>query len=297
MSGGGGGRRKRHEEEHEEHVNHERWLVTYADMLTLLMVLFIVLFAISMVDQKKFMELATGLSSGFGQPVSITNGATSVLPEAVAAKPVVDAAPVMSVDAVPMIAQEMAHGTGTSPQTAAADAASARDSQDLSDASADITAALEKAGLEDKAVITRDARGLTVSLVVDDLVFPGDSAQLLPAGQRLLHIVGPTLVATKHDIVIEGHTNQVAARPVNYPSEWELSSARASSVVRYLIADAGLPPASVSVTGYADTRPLVPPSDPRSVTLNRRVDIVVLSSLTAEQQALLDLAKAGITTG
>ena len=297
MSGGGGGRRKKHDDDHEEHVNHERWLVTYADMLTLLMVLFIVLFAISMVDQKKFMELASGMASGFGQPVSITNGATSVLPEAAAAKPVVDAAPVMSVDAVPMIAQEMAHGTGTSPKTAAADAAAARDNKDLSKASEDISAALEKAGLKDKAVITRDARGLTVSLVVDDLVFPGDSAQLLAAGQKLLHIVGPTLVATKHDIVIEGHTNQVAAHPVNYPSEWELSSARASSVVRFLIADSNLSPNSVSVAGYADTRPLVPASDPRSVTLNRRVDIVVLSSLTAEQQALLDLAKAGVTTG
>ncbi len=89
----------------------------------------------------------------------------------------------------------------------------------------------------------------------------------------------------------------MAAHPKNFPSEWELSSARASSVVRYLISDSGLAPSSVSVAGYADTRPLVPASDPRSVTLNRRVDIVVLSSLTAEQQALLDLAKAGVTAG
>jgi chemotaxis protein MotB len=91
--------------------------------------------------------------------------------------------------------------------------------------------------------------------------------------------------------VIEGHTNQVAAHPKNYPSEWELSSARASSVVRYLISTVGLNPSSMSVAGYADTRPLVDPNDPRSITLNRRVDIVVLSSLTAEQQALLELAK------
>ena len=73
MSGGSGhGRRRGHEEEHEEHENHERWLVSYADMMTLLMVLFIVMFAISQVDQRKFMALKTGLAAGFGAPVAVS---------------------------------------------------------------------------------------------------------------------------------------------------------------------------------------------------------------------------------
>jgi chemotaxis protein MotB len=283
------GRRKK-KEHHEEHVNHERWLVTYADTITLLMVLFIVLFAISQVDQKKFMELAQGMQSGFGQPVSIMPGATSVLPEASAAKPVVDAAPVMSVDAVPMLAQQLAHGTGGNAKVAAADAAKTRDNQALDKAQELVKSALDKAGLGKAAVLTRDARGLTVSLVVNDLVFPGDSAALQADGVNVLAAIGPALKATGHDVAVEGHTNQVAAHPKNYPSEWELSSARASSVVRYLISSVGMDPTSLSVAGYAGTRPLVDPSDPRSVTLNRRVDIVVLSALTAEQQALLDLS-------
>lgn len=286
-----GGRRKKHDDHHEEHLNHERWLVTYADMLTLLMVLFIVLFAISMVDQKKFMQLATGMASGFGQPVSITDGATSVLPEAAAAQPVVDAAPVLSVDAVPQIAQEVSHGTGASTQTQAAGAAAARDAKALDQTTATIQAALKKAGLQGKAVVTRDSRGITISLVVDDLVFPSDSAELMPAGQQLLRTIGPALKSVRRDIVVEGHTNQVSGHPKNYPSEWELSSARACSVVRYLVTDVGLAPTTLSATGYGDTRPLISPSDPRSVTLNRRVDIVVLSSLTAEQRALVDLSK------
>ena len=75
MSAAGHGRGKRaHEEEHEEHENHERWLVSYADMMTLLMVLFIVMFAISQVDQRKFAALKTGLSAGFGAPVAILSG-------------------------------------------------------------------------------------------------------------------------------------------------------------------------------------------------------------------------------
>jgi len=283
------GRRKK-KEHHEEHVNHERWLVTYADTITLLMVLFIVLFAISQVDQKKFMQLATGMQSGFGQPVSIMPGATSVLPEASAAKPVAEAAPVMSVDAVPMLAQQLAHGTGANAKVAAADAARTRDTQALDKAQELVKSALDKAGLGKAAVLTRDARGLTISLVVNDLVFPGDSAELQAEGVNVLAAIGPALKATGHDVTVEGHTNQVAAHPKNYPSEWELSSARASSVVRYLISAVGMDPSSMTVTGYADTRPLFPPSDPRSVTLNRRVDIVVLSALTAEQQALLDLS-------
>jgi chemotaxis protein MotB len=285
------GRRKQHDDHQEEHLSHERWLVTYADMLTLLMVLFIVLFAISMVDQKKFMQLATGMASGFGQPVSITDGNTSVLPEAAAAKPAADAAPVLSVDAVPMIAQEVSHGTGASATSVAAGAAAARDAKALDQATATIQAALKKAGLEGKAVVTRDSRGITISLVVDDLVFGSDSAQLMPSGQQLLRTIGPALKTVNRDIEVEGHTNQVAGHPKNYPTEWELSSARACSVVRFLVSDVGLAPNTMSATGYADTRPLISPSDPRSVTLNRRVDIVVLSSLTPEQQALVDLSK------
>jgi chemotaxis protein MotB len=260
-------------------------------MLTLLMVLFIVLFAISQVDQKKFMELASGMSSGFGQPVSITDGATSVLPQAAAAKPVTDAAPIMSVDAMPQLASEMARGSGGQPEQAAAAAAAARDTESLDEAAAIITATLKKAGLSKKVVLTRDPRGLTVSVVVDDLVFPADSATLQPEGRDLIRTIAPALAKTKHDIVVEGHTNTVNVSPKNYPSEWELSTARASSVVRALVSD-GLRPTTLSAAGFADTRPLLPESDPRSSTLNRRVAIVVLSSLTTEQRALLMIQTA-----
>lgn len=300
MSASVGKRRKKREAPHEEHVNHERWLVTYADMLTLLMVLFIVLFAISQVDQKKFMQLATGMSSGFGQPVSITNGATSVLPEAAAAKPVTDSAPALAIDAIPSLVSEIAKGTGAGSSNAAAAAAQAaakRDNADLDKAAALITAALKKAGLTKKVVLSRDARGLTVTVVVDDLVFPADSADLQTDGQVLLAAIGPALKATKHDLLIEGHTNTVNVRPKNYPSEWELSSARASSVARWLISESGIDPLHLSVVGYADTRPLLPASDPRSTQMNRRVAIVVQSTLTGEQKALLDLIQANATEG
>ena len=77
MSGHGGGRRRKHEE-HEEHENHERWLVTYADMVTLLMVLFIVMFAMSQVDERKYAQLKEGLAAGFGESDSILTGSESI---------------------------------------------------------------------------------------------------------------------------------------------------------------------------------------------------------------------------
>ncbi len=141
--------------------------------------------------------------------------------------------------------------------------------------------------MRDRVVMRREERGLSISVIVDDLVFPADSAQLQDAGKRLLAVIGPALKASGHDILVEGNTNTVAVHPRNYPSEWELSSARASSVVRYLISPLGLRPRSLSVAGYADTRPLVPATDPRGITLDRRVAIVVLSSLTPDQRALV----------
>ena len=78
-SGGGGGKRKPKHEEHEEHANHERWLVSYADMMTLLFVLFVVLFAMSSVDQKKFAELAAGLAEGFGAESAAFQGRAAPL--------------------------------------------------------------------------------------------------------------------------------------------------------------------------------------------------------------------------
>jgi chemotaxis protein MotB len=263
----------------EEHVNHERWLVTYADTITLLMVLFIVLFAISQVDQRKFDQLATGMAAGFGQPMAIQPGIGSVLPTSgqdTSAK-LFDALPAFSTSAVPAISTEMSRGLRTR-DARPTDATKGAD--DLDRAQRLLEAALRKSGLRDRVVLTRDARGLTVTVVVDDLVFAADRADLRPAGRRLLAAVAPALRGAGHDIVVEGHTNSVAVHPLNYPSEWELSSARASAVVRYLIGSQGLRSDSLSVAGYADTRPLLPATDPRSVTLNRRVAIVVLNTIT-----------------
>jgi chemotaxis protein MotB len=147
--------------------------------------------------------------------------------------------------------------------------------------------------MSESVKFTIDERGLVVTIVTNQVVFPGDSATLLDGGKKVLDSIGPLVASLPNKIQVDGHTNQLPTQTQNYPSGWELSSARASSVVRYLIDRYHVPEARLSAAGYADTRPLYPPSDPRAVTQNRRVEVVVLSSLPADERALLPgIAKA-----
>jgi chemotaxis protein MotB len=301
MSSGGGGAKKRKggHEEHEEHVNHERWLVSYADMLTLLFVLFVVLFSMSSVDQKKFAELAAGLSQGFGAQTVAFSGSAATLDGSGNATQVV---------AIDPGANPGDGGTGTANMTKEQKAAveravqaasrakasqnaeaATKEAENLKEVEKKITDALVKAKLEDQVKFTINERGLVVTVVTNEVVFDGNRANLQTGGARILDAVAPVLAKLPNNIEVDGHTNQLKARTTYYPSGWELSAARASTVVRYLT-DHGLAKDRMSAVGFSDTKPLIDPKDPQSVQMNRRVDVVVLTTLTAEQAALLPAA-------
>jgi chemotaxis protein MotB len=289
-------KRKQRHEEPEEHVNHERWLVSYADMLTLLFVLFVVLFSMSSVDQRKFAQLAEGLAQGFGAPSAafsgkdgtLTAGAaetTTVLPLNPGADPgLTEAANTANAK---QRAAAKAAVAGADRAKASTDAqAAVREVKNLREVQKQIAAALRKAKMDRNVNFTINERGLVVTVVSSDVVFAGDRAELRPGGRRIVTAVAPSLVSLPNDLAVDGHTNQLKVPTINYPSAWELSTARASVVVRELAAH-GLPAKRLTASGYAGTRPLIDPADPRSVTMNRRVDVVVLSMLTAEQRELL----------
>ena len=287
------GHGKKHAGHDEEHENHERWLVSYADMMTLLMVLFIVMFAISQVDQKKFAELKNGLAIGFGAPTTAFDGGEASLMES-------------SQEDSPM---DLASGVGGSTTTAAdaqavkaevskleraraqaQQAAAKHEVENFEKIKQQITEAMQKEGLTDTVRFTIDERGLVVTVITSSVVFAGGEAELLIAGQRILNGIGPAISPLPNRIEVDGHTNQLAATTGIYPSGWELSTARASTVVRFLNKHEGISENRLFAAGYADTKPLYPPEDPRSVTLNRRVEIVVLSNLPADERALLPSA-------
>jgi chemotaxis protein MotB len=290
-------KKKVHEEEHE---NHERWMVSYADMLTLLFVLFVVMFAISQVDDRKFAALRSGLAGGFGAATPFDGGqginsGTGVATSDNSVNPDLELTPALPSTS---LSEQTAQSSATKKAVIAADqakqqqelAAAEREVQDFAKIKAKILASLAAQKLNAGVRFTVDSRGLVVTVVTSAVVFPGDSAALLPAGQRIVAAIGPALRPLKNKIEVDGHTNQLPVPTRNYPSAWELSTARASAVVRYLVEHEGLGAARMSAAGFAGERPLYPSSDPRSVALNRRVEVVVLSLLPAAERALLPTA-------
>lgn len=297
--------RRQHEEEKE---NHERWLISYADMVTLLFALFVLLFAISQVNAKKFDQVSTSLAVAFGRVVNVSEGNDSLLPKAgdnltLSEAPPIDAPTIVAPIVMAPLREQLA-GVLTSQTSAEDQAASASvqlalqaaeaDQAALNRAEAAVSTAVSASSLSGKVVLSREERGLVVTLLVDDLIFPPHSAALQPAGQEIIASLLPALTAEGNRLIIEGHTNTAPVRPINFPSEWELSSARAGAVARFLNGAGGIPRERMHVSGYGDTAPLVPESNPDHLRINRRVAIVVASSLTDEQRALLAGARAAV---
>jgi chemotaxis protein MotB len=291
-----GRRAKKHVEE--EHENHERWLVSYADMVTLLMCLFIVLYAISQVDITKFTALSQGLSQGFGAPVTIlndgaaldTNTQDPLQPVQVQAQAAIDGTAQTDAEkaAAAQVAQQKAQQTAAEAKAAYDALAAARDA---------LAAALAAAGYPDAATFKIDERGLVVHVVADQVLFDAEQAGLRPEGKKVLDALGPTLKGLTEQLRVEGHANSLpVTRGGPWRSNWDLSAVRATTVLLHLTQSDGVPEGRMSATGYSDTRPLVPDSAPNAMSVNRRVDIVVLSTASPEANALLpsiDATSAG----
>jgi len=266
--------RKRHEE-HEEHVNHERWLVSYADMMTLLMVLFIVMFAISQVDQKRFDQLKDGMAAGFGATASPFEGSESTM-DGEGPTPIKPLAPqaVAAGEAAAVPDQAATDSRPTAQQTAAA----TREVDDLKALEARIAKALKAKGYRADVEMKIDERGLTISLVSRHIVFRANEAALSPRGRHVLDVLAPVIRTLPNKVEVDGHTNQVRVKPKYYPTDWELSAARAVTVLRYLDERGSVPAERLAAVAFGHERPLLDPSDPKAAALNKRVDLVLVSA-------------------
>jgi chemotaxis protein MotB len=247
-----------------------RWMVSYMDMVTVLMCLFIVLFAMSAVDQNKYQELKASLAAGFGT-VPDPNAVEVV--EAVEARLEVPAVEEAEVDA------ELERATAeVSDLTALRDAMF----RDLADR-----------GMSDDVRFEIDERGLTVRLVSADTFFSSSSAELSADAREVLEVVGPALEPTSYQIRVEGHADEIALHHAVFPTNWELSAARATAVLRHLVTTGSAEGEQIAAVGYGSARPLVEGVDARSLAANRRVDVVVLSSEPEAVRALIP----GVLTG
>ncbi|HVU92085.1 MAG TPA: flagellar motor protein MotB [Jatrophihabitans sp.] len=286
---------------HEEHDSGaERWLVTYADMLTLLLVLFIVLYSISVVNTSKFISLKTSLAAVFGTSgngKSILAGGDGLNENDNTGQGTRLVMPGLPVQRATANSPATSDPT-TFPKPTAKNGYTTQDVQrEVADYKAiekAISNALAHNNMKSDVQYQITSRGLVITLVTNSLVFPGNSANLEPAGQDILKVIATPLARQTRNIEVDGFTNQAKVSTYPYPSGWELSSARASAVVRYF-AGHGIPESRLTAVGYSDQHPLYPASDPRAFTRNRRVEVVVLSSLPTA--AGTDLATAAAADG
>ena len=242
---------------HEEHENLERWLVSYADFITLLFATFVVLYALAQVDATDFAKLEESLKNAFSQNTllegkeAILEGSDSIFDQQQANS------------FIPSLMLEY-----ISPKYEEASF------NEIEQEVKELTEMGELDGISAK--ITEKGLLLTFE---DKYLFANGSAYLDSSARKLLDKVG-VLICKKfvlHAMIVEGHTDSLAIRSALFPSNWELSSARACAVVRYLISRFKFSPSLFSATGYADTRPLetaISPKDPA----NRRVEILILKN-------------------
>ncbi len=276
-----GGRRRRgaHAGAHD---NEERWLLTYADMITLLLALFVVLFSISSVNVSKFRTLKESLRDAFSGKVvsggeSILQTGTSVrarAPDAISAA-ILPGAPNIQV---------------SQPSSARALAArSEQDERERLKARLDSYAASH--GFENRVETVVARRGLVVRLLTDDVLFDSGQAVLKPRGKPLLGEVADLLeVDQRHPIVVEGHTDDVPIHTAQYDSNWELSTARATQVTRYLIGQ-GVPESRFAAAGYADVHPIASNATAAGRARNRRVEVVLQRLYPTSDDVAPDAAK------
>src|SRR3954447_25331230 len=257
-------------------------------MITLLMVLFIVLFSIGQLDLKKFEQLRAGLNDSFGTPTpqlaSDAAGASGVLDGGITAT------------GKDLTVEEVAQALTTQANE---QAAVRREQQALAQTEQQIQGTLEGAGLGDQVTYRLEARGLVLNIVSDQVLFDLGKAELKPEGRKVLDGVAEALKKLPNQISIEGHTDN---RPLNggfpYPTNWELSTGRATSVLRYFTDVHGMAANRMHASGFADQHPLFPNTSEANQAKNRRVEIVVLTTVAQalerlQQEATVDAPTEG----
>jgi len=229
------------------HVNHERWLVSYADFITLLFAFFTTMYAISTVDAQKMSKMVASMQVALKSDPGV-HAAPVPLPQNGVPQPVVP-----RLDNLVVLRQQLA-------------------------------SRLERQIQQGNVEIGVDARGLVVS-IREAGSFPSGSADLSDGARALLAQVAAPLSELPHPVRIEGHTDDTPIRTAAFASNWELSTARATAVVRFLIEEGRVPPHLLAAAGYGEHRPRVPNDSPEGRARNRRVDLVVLADAAAADEA------------
>ncbi len=233
--------KKRRTEDEREDL--QRWLITYADLITLLLAFFIMMYTFSKQDAQKHQEVAERLKAIFmgGSSVVKEGGAT--------ASKVVDVSPGPAAPAGREIETELEN------QIAA------------------MASAFDEGH---KISVFRDERGIVIR-IMDRAFFDEGKAELKETAKSALRKIAPILEKSNNHVNIEGHTDDVPINTAEFRSNWELSTRRATEVVRHLIEKYGFQPSRISASGYAEYRPVAANDTQQNRALNRRIEIILLN--------------------
>ena len=250
--------KKKRGKKHEEEAS-EAWLLPYSDLMTLLLALFIALFAISQTDQTKLQALAQAFTAAFntGGPSFFEQGGPNPSPQR-------------------QVMSDEDNGESAYLQNQAY----MQENESLSDLQEQLEAYIRENQLEGELSTQLEEEGLMIR-IKERALFPSGSADLVPESQRIGPIVANLLAAVPERVLISGHTDTDPINTAQFPSNWELSSVRAMTFMKYLLAiNSNLNPARFSAIGYGEYRPIAPNDTAENKQKNRRVEILIARTLS-----------------
>jgi chemotaxis protein MotB len=253
--------------EPEKAANHERWLVSYADFITLLFAVFVTLYAMSQTDKQKVEQVAASYRSAFG----VTTGASSGKPQFI---------PKSEMMPVPSMKPQLKNPE--KPKTKGDGSVKAQATKkDFKEMLVSLEKFLIDKNAQDKVNIDITRRGLVISLREAGF-FDSGSATIKPVGYEVLTKIAEVLLPYGNPISFEGHTDNIPMRSATFHSNWELSTARATNLAHYFMDRHSFAPEKVSVTGYGEYRPVADNSMEEGRKQNRRVDVVLVGATEGE---------------
>ncbi len=219
---------------HDEHDNVERWMISYADFVTLLFAFFTTMYAISQVDPNKFEKVVESMRTAFKSDTVRSSG------------PIIEGITPINPDVIRL--------------------------------EKEFRKTIDTLNTKEDIEVRRDERGVIISLG-DQVLFEAGQAIIKEAAIPTLTAIASIIQKLPNNVTVEGHTDNVPMSSSKYASNWELSTARATSVLNYLLKNYNLSPARFSAAGYAEFKPIAPNTIPSGRAKNRRVDIVVIQSV------------------
>ncbi len=231
---------------HEEHENHERWLVSYADFITLLFAFFVVMYSVSSTNEGKLKAAADSISQAFNPIIAMSASPIRIDPKITS-----ELSSVIHPDF--KVYQRIQDAVGESGEWG------------------------------DRVQVTVEKRGIVIR-VADTVIFDTGKAEIRSEAKEVLQKVGHIMATLNNQVRVEGHTDNIPIKTARYPSNWELSTDRASGIVRYFIDDAKMAPERLSAAGYSEFKPIIGNDTSDGRAKNRRVDIVILNEQESAQE-------------